>query len=192
MVPKVIRLFDLIFSVIMLLFIFPIILLILFIDFFKTTSLLYKQERLGYKKNTFIIIKLRTMSPNTPSVGTHLTNPDSITFYGKFLRRSKLDELPQLWNVIKGEMSLVGPRPGLPNQLRLTNAREKLGVFNVKPGITGLSQISGVDMSTPKLIAEIVAKMIKTMSVRNYFRYIFLTLYGIGKRDRIKKNLIYK
>ena len=83
-------------------------------------------------------------------------------------------------------MSLVGPRPGLPNHSELTEAREKLGVFKVRPGITGLAQISGVDMSKPELLARTDARMIAEMSVRNYFKYIFLTVLGKGSGDRFK------
>ena len=92
------------------------------------------------------------MKLDTASVATHLASASSITKFGNFLRRTKLDELPQLWNVLKGEMSLVGPRPGLFNQEELTAARDKHGVFNVRPGITGLAQISEIDMSTPRVV----------------------------------------
>ena len=127
------------------------------------------------------------MPAKTPSVATHLVNFDAITPFGYFLRRTKLDELPQLWNVLKGDMSMVGPRPGLPNQPELIIAREKLGVFDVRPGITGLAQISGIDMSTPKLLAQTDAKMIATMSLRNYLKYITLTFTGYGQGDPAKK-----
>ena len=82
-------------------------------------------------------------------------------------------------------MSLVGPRPGLPNQYELTYAREQLGVFTVRPGITGLAQISSIDMSTPALLAETDAKMIAEMSLKSYFKYIFLTVIGKGSGDRV-------
>ena len=83
-------------------------------------------------------------------------------------------------------MSLVGPRPGLPNQIELTNARQKLGVYEVKPGITGLAQIRKIDMSKPEELAEIDSYMIKTMSLKNYFKYLFLTLKGRGQGDQVK------
>jgi lipopolysaccharide/colanic/teichoic acid biosynthesis glycosyltransferase len=93
--------------------------------------------------------------------------------------------LPQLWNVLKGEMSLVGPRPGLFNQAELTEARDALNVFNVRPGITGLGQVSDIDMSTPELLAETDAKMIAEMSLVNYFKYILQTVTGKGAGDRV-------
>jgi O-antigen biosynthesis protein WbqP len=94
------------------------------------------------------------MRPGTSSVATHLADVNAVTRVGRFLRRTKLDELPQLWNVLKGEMSLVGPRPCLFNQTELISERASRGVFDVRPGITGLAQIQGIDMSTPKLLAE--------------------------------------
>ncbi|CAN8138913.1 hypothetical protein THIOSC15_1240004 [uncultured Thiomicrorhabdus sp.] len=97
-----------------------------------------------------------------------------------------MDELPQLWNVLKGEMSLVGPRPGLFNQHELTEAREKQDVFDVRPGITGLAQVSEIDMSTPELLAQTDAKMIAALTIRNYFKYILQTVTGKGSGDRVK------
>ena len=118
------------------------------------------------------------MRRNTASVATHSVDTSAITKFGLILRQTKLDELPQLWNVLKGEMSLVGPRPGLPNQIELTKAREKYDVYSVRPGITGLAQVSGIDMSTPELLARTDARMIAEMSVHNYFKIIFLTFIG--------------
>jgi lipopolysaccharide/colanic/teichoic acid biosynthesis glycosyltransferase len=126
------------------------------------------------------------MKPETRSVGTHEINPTQVTTWGRFLRRFKLDELPQLWNVMKGEMSLVGPRPCLPNQTDLIAARKKLSVFSVRPGITGLAQIKQIDMSTPELLAKTDAEMIRTMSIGNYFKYIVLTVCGWGRGDRVR------
>jgi lipopolysaccharide/colanic/teichoic acid biosynthesis glycosyltransferase len=126
------------------------------------------------------------MKPDTASVASHLADTSSITPLGRFLRRTKLDELPQLWNVLKGEMSLVGPRPCLFNQAELIEEREKRGVLAVRPGITGLAQINDIDMSTPRLLAETDAKMMASMSIRNYFFYIIMTVLGKGAGDRVK------
>ena len=126
------------------------------------------------------------MHPSTASVASHLADVTAITSLGAFLRRTKLDELPQLWNVLKGEMSLVGPRPCLFNQHELIDEREKRGVFNARPGITGLAQIRNIDMSTPILLSKTDAEMISTLSLSNYFRYIMLTLLGHGAGDRVK------
>ena len=186
MVTALLRIFDIFLSIVGLLLTLPMMLLILVLSMVETSRPIFLQERVGRNKDPFILLKFRTMPPNTPSLATHLANSHAITPLGSFLRRAKLDELPQLWNVLKGEMSLVGPRPGLPNQPELTFAREKLGIFKVRPGITGLAQINGIDMSTPELLAQTDARMIAEMSVRNYFKYIFLTAAGKGRGDRIK------
>ncbi|PLA75559.1 lipid carrier--UDP-N-acetylgalactosaminyltransferase [Hydrogenovibrio sp. SC-1] len=180
------RLLDIIFSLFGMIIGLPILVLLYIIGLFDTGSPLFRQERLGRYKKRFILVKFRTMKTDTASVASHLANTASITKYGRFLRKTKLDELPQLWNVLKGEMSLVGPRPGLPNQLELTEAREEQGVFLVRPGITGLAQVNEVDMSTPELLAETDAKMIASLSIRDYFTYIFMTVLGKGSGDRVK------
>lgn len=180
-----IRSCDILFSVVVLIFGFPFLFMILILGFFDTGSPVFKQKRLGRNKVPFTLFKFRTMSRDTASVASHLTSSRNITPLGRCLRKTKLDELPQVWNVIKGEMSLVGPRPNLPNQEALINARGVMGVYNVRPGITGLAQVNNIDMSTPELLAKTDAEMISTMSVANYFRYIFLTLVGRGQGDRV-------
>ena len=165
---------------------FPIALIIYFLGFVDSKNPLFLQKRIGRYKKPFILVKFRTMKFDTKSVASHLADSDSITRLGRFLRRTKLDEIPQLWNVLLGDMSIVGPRPGLFSQDDLTTARELHGVFNYRPGITGLAQISNIDMSTPLLLAQTDEEMINTMSLKNYFRYIFLTVIGRGRGDRIK------
>ncbi len=118
-------------------------------------------------------------------MATHLVGASSVTKLGSFLRKTKLDELPQLINVLKGEMSLVGPRPCLFNQNELIEARQEKSVFDVRPGITGLAQINEIDMSTPELLAEWDEKMILTLSLKNYFVYIVQTVVGKGSGDRV-------
>lgn len=180
------RLFDICFSFLGLVFGLPILLLLIIIGLFDTGSPIFRQVRVGRNQKPFTLVKFRTMKLDTASVATHLASSASITPFGNFLRKTKLDELPQLWNVLKGEMSLVGPRPGLFNQEELTNAREACGVFSVRPGITGLSQVNEIDMSTPELLAKNDAEMIRTMSFTNYFKYIFMTISGKGAGDRVK------
>ena len=154
------RLFDISFSFIGLLLLSPILVILLIIGFFDTGSPIFQQERVGRGKKPFRLIKFRSMYLNAPSVATHLASASSITPFGSFLRKSKLDELPQLWNVFIGDMSLVGPRPNLFNQTELMEERQKFGVYDVRPGITGLAQVNQIDMSTPRLLAETDAKMI--------------------------------
>jgi O-antigen biosynthesis protein WbqP len=183
-----IRIFDILFSFFGLLILNPIILLLLIIGLFDTGSPLFRQERVGINQKPFYLLKFRSMHIHAPAVATHLASVTAITPYGSFLRKSKLDELPQLYNVFIGDMSLVGPRPNLFNQKELIADRDSRGVYKVRPGITGLAQIKKIDMSTPSLLAETDAKMIQELNIFFYFKYIFLTLFGNGFGDRIKKN----
>ena len=183
----ILRIFDVIFSAIGLLLGFPILLLLTIIGLFDTGSPIFRQERVGKGQQPFTLVKFRTMKLDTASVASHLASVSSITKFGHFLRRTKLDELPQLWNVLKGEMSLVGPRPCLFNQEELIEERVVRGVYNSRPGVTGLAQVNKIDMSTPKLLAETDAEMLETLSVKDYFRYIFMTVAGKGSGDRVKK-----
>ncbi|WP_163371590.1 sugar transferase [Endozoicomonas acroporae] len=181
-----IRLFDFVLAFLGLVFGLPALLTIYIFGLFDTGSPLFCQERVGKNKQPFTLVKFRTMQVNTVSVASHLASSSSITPFGRFLRKTKLDELPQLWNVLKGDMSLVGPRPNLVNQEELIAARDKLGVYDVLPGITGLAQVNQIDMSTPVLLAETDGQMIKTLTVRNYFKYIFMTVTGSGQGDRVR------
>ena len=180
-----IRLLDFLLAALGLVLGSPIFLLLFLVGLFDTGSPLFRQQRLGRDQKPFTLLKFRTMRVDTASIATHLVDPSSITSFGRFLRRTKLDELPQLWNVLTGDMSLVGPRPGLENQADLISAREQYGVLAVRPGITGLAQINGIDMSTPELLAQTDAEMIRTRSITNYFKYIFLTVIGKGSGDRV-------
>ncbi|CAM2982184.1 sugar transferase [Pseudoalteromonas distincta] len=181
-----IRLLDFLLSLLGLLFAMPFLVILYIIGLFDTGSPIFMQERVGLNKKPFMLIKFRTMAVGTASVASHLSSTTSITPFGGFLRKTKLDELPQLWNVLKGEMSLVGPRPGLFNQEELTKARENKNVFSVRPGITGLAQVNEIDMSTPELLAKTDRDMIDTLSLKTYFSYILKTLTGSGSGDRVK------
>jgi O-antigen biosynthesis protein WbqP len=181
------RIFDILFSFFGLLILSPVILLLLLIGLFDTGSPLFRQERVGFNQKPFNLLKFRSMYVNTQGVATHLVQVSAITKWGSFLRKSKLDELPQLFNVFMGDMSFVGPRPNLFNQLELIEERTKRGVYMIRPGITGLAQIHKIDMSTPQLLAETDAKMIYHINVWYYFKYIFLTVFGKGFGDRVRK-----
>ena len=156
------------------------------IGYLDTGSPLFIQERVGKDQKPFKLIKFRTMKLDTESVASHLVDNTSITKLGKVLRKTKLDELPQLINVLKGEMSLVGPRPNLFNQKDLIKAREQMRVYDVLPGITGLAQLSGIDMSTPERLAKKDKEMIDNLNLRNYFSYILSTALGKGSGDAVK------
>ncbi len=181
-----IRVFDILFSAIGLLFLFPALCVVWVIGWLDNRSPIFRQQRVGRHQQPFVLVKFRTMRPDTASVATHLADTYAVTGFGRFLRRTKLDELPQLWNVLKGDMSLVGPRPCLFNQGELIEERAKRGVFDARPGITGLAQIRGIDMSTPERLAKTDAEMLKSLNVFSYLCFIFLTVWGRGRGDRIR------
>jgi lipopolysaccharide/colanic/teichoic acid biosynthesis glycosyltransferase len=181
------RIFDFLFSFFGLVILSPILIVLLIIGCFDKGSPIFRQERVGKGKQPFRLMKFRSMHVNTQSVATHLVQVSAITKWGSFLRKSKLDELPQLFNVLMGDMSFVGPRPNLYNQIELMEERSTRGVYSIRPGITGLAQINKIDMSTPQLLAETDAMMIEHLNVWYYFKYIFLTVFGKGFGDRVRK-----
>ncbi|MBR5564878.1 MAG: sugar transferase [Roseburia sp.] len=149
--------------------------------------ILFKQKRVGLHKTHFNILKFRTMRIDTPKdMPTHmLSNPDQyITKVGKFLRKSSLDELPQILNILKGEMSIVGPRPALWNQYDLIEERDKYGANDVLPGLTGWAQINGRDeLEIPvkaKLDGEYVEKFGLAMDIKCFFGTITAVLFHKG------------
>ncbi len=163
----------------------PLLALLWIVGWFDTGAPLFRQQRVGKDQRVFTLIKFRTMRAGTPSVPTHEAQASAITPFGRFLRRSKLDELPQLWNVLKGEMSLVGPRPCLPEQVELIRARERYRVFSIRPGITGPAQISGVDMSDPERLARLDAQLVSGLDLPGYIGYLLSTVVGRGSGDRV-------
>lgn len=184
---KIIRLLDVALSLSGLILGAPVLIVIAGLGWLDTRSPLLRQPRVGRHQKLFVLVKFRTMRVGTAHVASHQADASAITPLGTFLRRTKLDELPQLWNVLKGEMSLVGPRPCLPSQTELIVAREQLGVYEVRPGITGLAQVSGIDMSTPELLAQTDSRMISSMSVTRYFAYLAQTVIGNGTGDAVKR-----
>lgn len=180
------RLLDVLISGLGLLLGWPLFVLIALIIWFDCGPVFFVQERVGRFQKPFNILKFRSMRPGTASVATHLVSIHSITPFGHLLRRTKLDELPQLWNVLRGEMSLVGPRPCLVNQYQLIAARERLGVFKARPGITGLAQVNQIDMSTPNLLAETDAEMLRSLTIAGYFHYILKTVFGYRTKGRVR------
>jgi len=162
------RVIDFLLSLIGIVVLSPVLLVLAII--IKVTSpgpVLFKQERMGKDNVRFKIFKFRSMRIDTPKdVPTHmLSNPDQyITSVGKFMRKTSLDELPQLFNILKGDMAVIGPRPSLPNQYDLNELRDKNGASSIKPGLTGLAQISGRDELEIDVKAALDGEYVKKMS----------------------------
>jgi O-antigen biosynthesis protein WbqP len=146
---------------------------------------IFAQERVGQNERPFVCYKLRTMHEATPHKASHEVSASAVTPVGAFLRRTKIDELPQLVNVLRGEMSLVGPRPCLPVQTELIEARRAVGVYALRPGITGVAQVQGVDMSEPTKLARLDAGYLATASLLTDLKIILLTVAGRGSGDRV-------
>ena len=145
----------------------------------------FKQVRVGRNRKPFTLVKLRTMASGTRSAPSHEIGTDAITRVGAFMRRSKIDELPQIWLVLTGAMSFVGPRPCLPSQGQLIAERDRLGVYSARPGITGVAQLAGVDMSTPVELAQIDAGYVTGQSLLGDLKILLATLLGRGMRDAV-------
>ena len=176
------RVLDFFFSLFGIFILSPLLILLLILGLIDNGSPIFKQLRVGIHQKPFILIKFRTMPLSTKSAATHLVKNLKLSFFSIFLRKTKLDEIPQLWNVLIGQMSLVGPRPCLLNQKKLINERKKRGVFKTRPGITGLAQIKGITMKHPTLLAKTDLKMIKQLNVFNYCYYILVTILLIFKK----------
>ncbi|MPQ43423.1 sugar transferase [Clostridium tarantellae] len=186
------RAFDFIISLISLIILIPIICIISII--IKATSqgpIFFKQRRIGKNNEEFKILKFRTMRIDTPNVATHLLkNAESfITPIGKVLRKTSLDELPQLINILKGDMSLVGPRPALYNQYDLINLRTKLGVHKLVPGLTGWAQINGRDEIEILDKVKLDEEYRKIHSFFMDFKIIFLTVFKVLKSDGVSEGV---
>ena len=177
-----IRLLDIFFSLLGILALSLLLILLWIFGLFENGSPIFKQIRVGRHQKPFILFKFRTMPISAKSVATHLVKNLKLSLFGSFLRKTKLDETLQLWNVLRGQMSLVGPRPCLLSQTKLIKERKKRGVFKVRPGLTGLAQIKGITMKTPTLLAKIDLKMIKEMNLFYYFYYIFKTVLLIIRK----------
>jgi len=179
------RILDLLLSLVGLCITFPLLLLAMIaIRFESPGSPIFAQPRVGRDRRTFTCYKLRTMRKGTRQGASHEVGGAAITTVGRFLRRTKLDEIPQLWNVVRGDMSLVGPRPCLPSQAELIAERERLGLHAIRPGITGPSQVAGLDMSDPPRLAAMDARWDGTL--RSYFVILLLTVLGRGRGDAAK------
>lgn len=147
----------------------------------------FVQERVGRYGRAFTCYKFRTMAVGTVQAGTHEVSGSSVTPLGARLRMLKIDELPQLWNVLKGDMSLIGPRPCLPSQGELVKRRSDAGVLDVRPGISGLAQVNGIDMSNPEQLVEWDARYIALRGLILDIKLILQTVRGGGRGDRVAK-----
>ena len=181
-----IKFLDKFLSLLALMLLFPLILFGVIISYWDTGSPIFIQKRVGRYKKPFKLYKLRTMKIGTESVASHLVNPSSISSLGVFLRKTKIDELLQLVNVLKGDMSLVGPRPNLYSQIELIEIRDLLGCYSYLPGVTGIAQLNNIDMSNPSVLAKIDIEMMSTLSVGGYVEILMKTALGKGYGDAAK------
>jgi len=182
------RMIDLLFSVVIIgLFWWLLLAVWGLVKFTSPGPGIFCQERVGRGGKIFVCYKFRTMANGTKQVGTHEVTASSVTSLGNILRKTKIDELPQILNIFKNEVSLIGPRPCLPSQKKLVHERELRGIFDIKPGISGLAQINGIDMSEPKLLAECDARYKGMRSILLNITIAISTALGSGAGDRIKK-----
>lgn len=186
---KIKRLVDIIFSLFGLIFLFPVFLLLIFsIKIDSPGPVFFKQKRVGINQSYFYILKFRTMRIDTPKdTPTHLLeDPDKyITKVGKFLRKTSLDELPQIWNIFIGDMSIIGPRPALWNQYDLITERDKYGANHIRPGLTGWAQINGRDELPIELKAKLDGEYTKKIGAWMDIKCFFMTIISVLKRDGV-------
>ena len=185
------RILDFSLSVVGLIILSPVYgILVIAIKADSKGPILFKQKRVGIHKQHFNIYKFRTMSIDTPKdTPTHmLKNPDQyITKVGKFLRKTSLDELPQIFNIIKGEMSIIGPRPALWNQEDLIAERDQYGANDVRPGLTGLAQISGRDELEIPIKAKLDGHYVKNISFLFDCKMFFKTITSVLKNEGVQE-----
>lgn len=180
------RLFDLALALALALPAFAVCLVLaLLIRVVDRSPPLFCQQRVGRFGRPFYLYKMRTMRVNSPNLPTHEASTSYVTPLGCLLRRTKLDEMPQLINVLRGDMSFVGPRPCLPVQEELIRWREEFGVMELRPGITGVSQIAGVDMSRPTELAISDAGYLQSRSIATDLAILFRTFLGRGSGDAL-------
>ena len=185
------RILDFSLSTVGLIILSPVyVILVIAIKADSKGPILFKQKRVGIHKHLFNIYKFRTMSIDTPKdTPTHmLKNPDQyITKVGKFLRKTSLDELPQIFNIIKGEMSIIGPRPALWNQEDLIAERDQYGANDVRPGLTGLAQIRGRDELEIPIKAKLDGQYVKNISFSFDCKMFFKTITSVLKNEGVQE-----
>lgn len=183
------RLLDIVFSLAGIIILSPLLSIIsILIKFDSKGPVLFKQKRVGKNKREFFILKFRTMRTDTPKdMPTHmLKNPEAfITKLGKFLRKSSLDELPQIFNILRGEMSIIGPRPALWNQYDLIQERDKYNANDIMPGLTGWAQINGRDELPIDVKAKLDGEYVQRMGLRMDVKCFFGTITSVIKSDGV-------
>lgn len=187
----VMRIIDLIISItVIVIFSWLLLLIAIWIKLESKGPAIFRQERIGLNAKTFTCYKFRTMYIDTQDLASHMVSASQITKCGQFLRKTKLDELPQVWNILFNEMAFVGPRPCLESQKQLIKERNQRNILTIKPGITGWSQINGIDMSDPVILAQSDAVYLSHRSILFDIKIMILTFLGKGMGDRVKlKNL---
>ncbi|NTW64217.1 MAG: sugar transferase [Chlorobiaceae bacterium] len=182
------RIFDVTMALIAVIFLsVPMLVVALLVKITSKGPVLYWSDRVGINNTIFKMPKFRTMRIDTPAVATHLLNDPErfLTPIGKFLRKSSLDELPQLWSILKGDMSIVGPRPALFNQDDLIALRTKKGVHKINPGLTGPAQINGRDELPIPVKVDYDEYYLKNRSFLFDMKIVFLTVFKVAKSDGV-------
>ena len=183
------RVMDLGFAVCVIIFLWWLLLAVwLAVKFSSKGPAIFTQQRVGRGGKTFTLYKFRTMSVETKQAATHEVSASTVIPIGGFLRKSKIDELPQIWNIICGDISLVGPRPCLPVQTELVEARKNRGVLDVLPGITGYAQVRGIDMSEPERLARADEEYVKLRTLPLDLKILLATFLGKGNGDRVNSS----
>ena len=180
---KLIRSFDIFFALFGLLILSPLFVMIYMLGLFDTGKPLLIQKRIGKNGKPFKLFKFRTMNRSTEDLPSFLVGKSNITPLGERIRRYKIDELPQLFNVLRGDMSLVGPRPVIDKEINIITNRKQYGILDVLPGITGLAQIKKVGTEKPDLQLKLEIEMLKSLNLKRYFYFILKTIIGKGQGD---------
>jgi O-antigen biosynthesis protein WbqP len=180
------RFFDILLSLFFLIFFFPFFIIIALIIYFQDKgSPFFVHERIGKNGNKFLFYKFRSMQLNNPIVESHETHKLKITPFGRFIRRTNLDELPQLYNVLKGDMSLIGPRPPIPSQIELIELRRSNGSLNLIPGLTGWAQVNSFDGMSVRQKCNFDGEYAKRISFRFDFLILFKTFAYLSRKPPV-------
>lgn len=177
------RFVDVVLSIILLFLLSPLFLLLSAIIFLQDFgNPIFKQKRVGLNGNSFMFYKFRSMPLNNPNVESHQRHLIKITPFGKLIRRTNLDELPQFWNVLRGDMSFIGPRPPIPSQVNLMNLRRSNGSLMIKPGLTGWAQVNSYDNMPEEHKARFDGEYAKKISLKMDLLILLKTVVYFTKK----------